>query len=162
MNLELYLTTSSSEREISRVVSRDFGVIIYHISPLPYCSWALQVFLFIYHTGTWVKCTLPMTYRWHTSETRGAFHSQKFRFEISEISQQPIFTCPVERYIFQFHRLLASRIEKSGTGGNNFVRWKKTFRSDDWNDQTSQSDLWTRIFSMKFGLSSQYKTRWPI
>ena len=31
MNLELYLTTSSSEREISRVVSRDFGVIIYPV-----------------------------------------------------------------------------------------------------------------------------------
>ena len=48
MNLELYLITSSSECEISRVVSRDFGVIIYHISPLQYCSLLSALHFFVY------------------------------------------------------------------------------------------------------------------
>ena len=76
MNLELYLTTSSSEREISRVVSRDFGIIIYHISSLPYCSWALQFFCLF--TTRVHESNVP--YRWHTGDIlvrRGALSIHK-------------------------------------------------------------------------------------
>ena len=54
---------------------------------------------------------------------------------------------------FTFHwkiLVLVSRIEKSGTGDNNFGKWKGTFRSDlpKWPDQSQWTDLqsWSRTF----------------
>ena len=79
---------------------------------------------------------------------------QKFRFEISEISGAQ-WSCTF-RYSGAVHytdptqataRLVidfVSRIQKSGTGDNNFVKWKGTCRPTDQNDQTGQS--WSRIF----------------
>ena len=59
----------------------------------------------------------------------------------------------------RFVIVLASRIQKSGTGDNDFVKWKRTFRSDrtKWPDQS----LWTTI---KAGpeYSGRTKPKWAV
>ena len=66
-------------------------------------------------------------------KTKSAFHPTKFRFEISEICKpngsvhsgciDP--TQATARLVI----VLVTRIQGSSTGNNNFVKWKRTFRS---------------------------------
>ena len=61
---------------------------------------------------------------------------QKFRFEISEILRVQwngtfrLWHTDPTQATARLVIVLASRIQKSGTGDNNFVKWKGTFRSD--------------------------------
>ena len=71
---------------------------------------------------------------------------QKFRFEISEIprAQWMVHSSCTDPTQATAHLVLVlvSRIQESGSGNNNFVKWKGTFRSErptDRNDQTGQS-----------------------
>ena len=88
---------------------------------------------------------------------------QKFWFEISLISLAQW------NGTFQLHRpnpatahlviVLASRIQKSSTGNNNFVKWKGTFRSDrpKWPDRSK----WT-TFKAGHEYSGWTKLKWSI
>ena len=77
-------------------------------------------------------------------------------------------TYPMERYIPVAETrsnpprlviVLASRIQKSGTGDNNFVKWKRTLRSDrqKWPD-------WSKRTTFKLGLeySGRTKPKWSV
>ena len=71
---------------------------------------------------------------------------QKFRFEISEIrrAQWMVHSSCTDpnQATARLVLVLVSRIQERGSGNNNFVKWKGTFRSErptDRNDQTCQS-----------------------
>ena len=84
-------------------------------------------------------------WRWkRMSETKGAFYSTKIPVWNFGNSTCPMVhsdctdpTQATKRVVI----VLVSRIQKSGTGNNNFVKWKGTFRSDrpKWPDRS----LWT-------------------
>ena len=77
-------------------------------------------------------------------ETRGAFHNsiqQKFRFEISEIPRA------YWNGTFRLHSPDPSRIQKRGTGDNNFVKYngKGHFSPTDRDNRTGQSGPPSRL-----------------
>ena len=82
----------------------------------------------------------PKTVLWRS------LFKKKFRFEISEIPRAQWMvhsscTDPTQATA-RLVLVLVSRIQESGSGNNNFVKWKGTFRSEeptDRNDQTGQS-----------------------
>ena len=79
----------------------------------------------------------------------------RFPFNISEISQwNDTFRCtdPTQATA-RLVIVLVSRIQKSGTGDNNFVKWKGTFRSDRPTEMTRPVKVdhlqsWSRIFGL--------------
>ena len=56
----------------------------------------------------------------------------KFRFDILEIPHRTVHSGCTDPTQATVHLVivLVSRIQKSGTGDNNVVKWKGTFRSD--------------------------------
>ena len=82
-------------------------------------------------TKTSIECPLP-----HPLENVARFPFTKI---YPGLKFRSGFKCPVERYIpvtdptqatARLVIVLVSRIQKSGTGGNNFVKWKGTFRDN--------------------------------
>ena len=83
--------------------------------------------------------------------TKGAFHSAKILFEISEISCAKwiayILLAQTQPKPLGIWFVLVSRIQKSSTEDNSFVKLKGTFLSDLPNNQTSQSGPPSKLVS---------------
>ena len=76
---------------------------------------------------------------------------QKFRFEISEIPRAHSSCTDPTQATARLVIVFVSRIQNSGTGDNNFVKWKRTFRSDRPTEMTRPVKVdnvqnWSRIF----------------
>ena len=84
---------------------------------------------------------------------------QKFRFEISEIPRAHSSCTDPTQATARLVIVLVSRIQNSGTGDNNFVKWKRTFRSDrpKWPDRSK----WT-TFKAGPEYSGRTKPKWSV
>ena len=84
---------------------------------------------------------------------------QKFRFEISEIPCAHSSCTDPTQATARLVIVFVSRIQNSGTGDNNFVKWKRTFRSDrpKWPDRSK----WT-TFKTGPEYSGRTKPKWSV
>ena len=103
------------------------------MTPLVAFVWTLQTP--VHSKGEWTCSKYVLVhYCPYASKSSGAFHSTKIPVWISEIP------CAQWNSTFRLHTpdpnhhtlviVLVSRMQKSSSGDNNFVKWRGTFRSD--------------------------------
>ena len=84
---------------------------------------------------------------------------QKFRFEISEIPRAHSSRTDPTQATARLVIVLVRRIQNSGTGDNNFVKWKRTFRSD--RPKRLDRSKWT-TFKAGSEYSGRTKPKWSV